>query len=274
MDSLGTNELIPLPELPLWREMRPDRIGLRPFGRAADDLEVDFSWADRAALATHLLDICTADVGDLPDGFYKDITIGKRIEMLLVLAFGRENAGVPLLINCPNCAEELEIELALAEISDLQSTSDGSETIQVRLGDDRPFFFRKPTGRDQEIWANTVYRDEDAALRAMIDSLAVEPELVENLEPDAFIEIEDALDEADPLVNFSCLVTCEVCGLQHEHEVDLLEIALGKLKSAQNELLLTVHRLAVAYHWSEKEIFEIPNSRRVRYLHLVREGIK
>jgi hypothetical protein len=273
MHSLGTNDLIPLPELPLWREVRPAGIALRPFGRTEVDLDVDFSWADRAALATRLLNVCTVDVDGLPDGFYKDITVGKRIEMLLLLAFGRENTGVPLLFSCPDCAEELEIGLAFEEISDLQSGSDRSETIQVRLGD-QPFHFRKPTGRDQEVWANTIYQDEAVALRAMIDALAVEPELLKNLKPDVFPEIEDALDEADPLVDFSCIVTCEVCGVQHEYGFDLLEIALDKLKLVQNELLLMVHRFAASYHWSEKEIFEIPHSRRVRYLHLIQERSK
>lgn len=273
MLDLGTTDVIPLSELSLSREIGPIGIDLRRFGLTEGDLDVDFSSADRASLATHLLELCVAKTDGLPDGVFRDLSIGKRIELLLLLAFGGEGSSVPLLFNCSNCAEELEIELELAEISNLQRSSDEVETISVRL-DEQTLSFRKPTGRDQEVWAETIFRDERDASREMIDSLADDPESLKDLAPDAFLEIENALDEADPLVNFSCVITCEVCGIQAEHDVDLLEIALEKLRSAQNALLLMVHRLASKYHWSEKEIFAIPQIRRLQYLRFIDKGIK
>lgn len=273
MLDLGTTDVIPLSELSLSREIGPIGIDLRRFGLTEGDLAVDFLSTDRASLATRLLELCTPKIDGLPDGVFIDLSIGKRIELLLLLAFGAEGSIVPLLFTCSSCSEELEIELELAEISNLQRSSDEFEMINVRL-DEQTISFRKPTGRDQEIWAETIFRDEKDASREMIDSLTDDPESLRDLAPDAFLEIENALDEADPLVNFSCVITCEVCGVQAEHDVDLLEIALEKLWSAQNELLLMVHRLASRYHWSEKEIFAIPHVRRLQYLSFIDEGIK
>src|SRR5215207_8812926 len=189
MRNLGRHDLIPLPSLPLWQETRPAGIALRSFGTTEDDLRVDFSSPDRAALATHLLNICSSEFDRVPEGFYKDLSIGKRVEILLLLAFGGHDASLSLVFKCSSCGEDLEIELELAEISNLQSASDEVETIPVRL-DGPPISFRKPTGRDQETWVDSILANESEALREMIDILAVEPELLKNLKPDSYLEIE------------------------------------------------------------------------------------
>src|SRR4051812_42411813 len=126
MLSLGTNDLIPLPTLPLLLETKPTGIDLRRFGLAEGDLNIDFSSPDRASLATSLLDLCTPGIGSLPDDLFKDLSIGKRIELLLLLAFGGQDSSMALLFKCSHCGETLEIELELAQISALQSVSDES----------------------------------------------------------------------------------------------------------------------------------------------------
>lgn len=269
--DLGTTQLIPLPGVPLLTggEHTASRAGLRRFGVAESDLGVDFSSPNRAALVTRLLELCTVDPGgSLPKGIYRELSIGNRIECLLLLAAGGSGAALNLVFRCAGCDEELEIELTLSELSELQREADRVETVGVEIKG-RRVEFRKPKGRDQEDWARMDFRDERDAAAGMIGTLAVTPDFADYIEPEFLGAIEGALDEADPLVNFSCSVSCGECGEPNEYAVDLLETALGMLNRAQNQLIITVHRLASHYHWNEKEIFAVPDWRRQEYLKLI-----
>ena len=68
--------------------------------------------------------------------------------------------------------------------------------------------------------------------------------------------------------DFSCRVSCGECGELNEYDIDLTETALGMLNRAQKQLVITVHQLASHYHWSEAEIFAVPDWRRQQYLEL------
>jgi hypothetical protein len=77
------------------------------------------------------------------------------------------------------------------------------------------------------------------------------------------------MEEADPLVDFRLRVNCPFCSMQESYRVDLAELSLRRLRSAQRGLIVGVHRLATRYHWSEREIFEVPAWRRRMYLALL-----
>ncbi|MFN0140323.1 MAG: hypothetical protein ACKVQW_09580 [Pyrinomonadaceae bacterium] len=162
----------------------------------------------------------------------------------------------------------MELEITINELCELQRSADEIETIGVSVKG-RRLEFRKPTGADQEDWARTVFRDERDAAKGMICSLAITSTAAKSIKPDSFDLIEDAFDEADPLVNFGCSVTCEECGEQNEFAVDLVETALDLLNRAQYRLMYSVHKLATHYHWSEAEIFAVPDWRRREYLKMI-----
>jgi hypothetical protein len=266
----GTGGLIPLPRCPqrIGRDVAASGVGLRKFGIFEGDLGLDFASPNRAALVTRLLEACAVDpAGNLPASFFSELSIGQRIECLLVLAAGEPDTAFGFPFKCAGCGEEIELELTLREISQIQGEADLIEMIGVDIGG-RRMEFRKPTGRDQEMWGKMVFSDEHDAAAGMIGTLAALPGSLEALEPDELSAVEEGLDEADPLVNFSCRVSCGECGELNEHETDLTETALGMLNRAQKQLVITVHRLASHYHWSEQEIFAIPDWRRQQYLEL------
>jgi hypothetical protein len=64
-------------------------------------------------------------------------------------------------------------------------------------------------------------------------------------------------------------VECDICGRPNDHEIDLFETALEMLARAQRSLIVSAHRLASHYHWSEREIFAVPEWRRRQYLELI-----
>ncbi len=251
---------------------RGSEVGLRPFGVFESDLGIDFGDGNSAALVTKLLEQCVVfSDSDLPDDFFRRLSVGKRLECLLNLAAGRDRSQFDLQFECGGCGAELEIELTLDEIAAIQREADLSEAINVEVGGE-PVTFRKPTGDDQENWAESIFRDEKEAATAMIGALVKGRKSPPRLRAKDLDAIDEALDEADPLVNFRLQVTCSPCGAENEFSTDLCDFALRILARQQKQLIVTIHKLASRYHWSEKEIFAIPDWRRREYLDLIAAG--
>lgn len=247
-------------------------VGMRRFGIFESDLTVDFTSGDVPALITRILEQCTVDPDSrLPDDFFRGLSVGKRLECLLALAAGEERVPFNFPFRCTGCGEELEIELTLDEIAEMQGEADRTEIVEVSIGK-RSLLFRKPSGRDQEHWAGMVFHDETDAAWAMIGTLAVDPEIGDGLGANELGLIDAAMDEADPLVNFLCRIDCSECGSPNEFLIDLPAVALDRLSRLQQQLIVMVHKLASHYHWSEKEVFEVPHRRRKQYLDLIAAG--
>lgn len=247
-------------------------IGMRRFGIYENDLVIDFAGSDTPALITRILEQCAIDPeGSLPAGIFRELSIGKRLECLLGLAAGGPEAVLSFPFKCGGCGEEIELELTIGEISARQHEADLIETVEVEIKGESTAF-RKPSGRDQENWAGMVFRDEREAARAMICTLTVTPVGWEALDADDLDRIDEAMDEADPLINFRCHVACGECGEQSEFLIDLCDTALGMLSRLQQQLIVTVHKLASHYHWSEKDVFAVPHWRRIEYLDLIAAG--
>ena len=163
------------------------------------------------------------------------------------------------------------MELTLDEIAAIQSRADLIETVDVEVGK-HSFLFRKPTGLDQENWANGDFRNGEEAARSMLAILADDPDQTEKLGDMDLDLIDEAMDDADPLVNFRCQIGCLECGAENEFLIDLCDVGLGMLSRLQQQLVVMVHKLASHYNWSEKEIFAVPHWRRTKYLDLIAAG--
>lgn len=244
---------------------------LRPFGCEEIDLGIDFDARNRASLVTRLLAHCTVDPVEAPHELYRALSAGRRLDYLLRLAAGGPDQALAFPCTCGGCRATLELELTIRELSELQRRSEAVDAVGVELGG-QLVRFRKPTGRDLEAWAEMVFDDERDAVTAMIATLAVDRPAIESLDAAALGAIEDALDDADPLIDFSCVVRCDECGESNARSIDLMETALGMLRRAQEALVSAVHRLASQYHWSERDIFAVPAWRRQQYLRLIASG--
>lgn len=274
----------PFPRLPdtLRSKYACDALALRPFGISEHDLEVSFAAGQpRPHLVTEVLACCTVGArGErLEPDFFWSLPVGKRIECLLTISVNSgDRAEIVIPLRCPEeaCAQALELELSLPEIASLQNQTDDAERFAVRRGE-RQLYVRRPTGSDQLAWLDARFADEAAAFAAMVcalvsfDEAGASSAAVVGAEIDGgwIAAIEEAMEEFDPLVNFSLAVRCPFCEAEHEHEVDLEELALRRLRQSQMRLLASVHRLARHYHWSEREIFSVPHWRRAFYLALI-----
>jgi len=269
--EVEAGEVIPLPPVTTssagaWFT---EGVGFRGFGKFETDLAVDFSVPNRAALATRVLELCVVDPeGLLSPRHFIELSIGQRIECLLLLAAGGWEKAVSLVFKCQGCGEDLELDLTFKEFSEVQREADQIETVGIDLGE-RRIEFRKPNGRDQEIWAGTVFQDELDAAARMISSLAVTPDFSVTLGRASVREIERVFEDADPLVNFSCRVRCGECDRLNGYRVDLMETALTQLSRMQTQLIHVIHRMASHYHWSEADVLAVPEWRRQQYLQLI-----
>ena len=182
---------------------------------------------------------------------------------------------MPIQFRCSSdeCQKQMKIELSMEELANLQYQTDEREDHEILIGDDT-LNLRKPTGRHQLEWLKHSFPDKNRAVKAMIRSLIVDTEKTTSqkdfpITDEQMKTINEAMEEFDPLVNFSLRVQCPECGKEDQYELNLEELSLHKLKKAQVNLLQNIHRLANHYHWSEQQIIALPPWRRSHYISLI-----
>ncbi len=206
--------LLPFPRLPetVRAGYSNSALALRPFGLYESDLNVDFSHTLRPFLVTDVLKCCTRSTQEerCEQSFLWNLPVGKRIECLLTLLPSETGPEIPVTFRCPNqeCAQELEVEISLEEITALQARAYESERVVVRL-ENGSWALRRPTGSDQLAWLKTSFVDQDAARHAMLRTLlledAEETAIDDGTIPsELFPLVERALEEFDPLVRRNC----------------------------------------------------------------------
>ncbi len=268
---------VPFPPIPQEIKASSGRdLFLRPFGWLEEDLNIDFNQRLRPYLEIQILECCTTDKDGrrCNSNFFWELEMGKRTECLLILSTLTGASELTVGLRCLNqaCQENMELDLSVEELIDLQNKS-AQMAPRVKMGEDN-VAIRKPTGLDQLQWLNQSFPDEKMAVQAMIQTLLIDGKKPSSWQagaiPDEWVQaIDKAMEELDPLVNFTLDVICPHCGKQNHYSLDLGEFSLGKLCDAQEHLLTSVHRLISRFHWTETEVFAVPAWRRSRYLALM-----
>jgi hypothetical protein len=271
--------LVPFPNLPGTDKAGrvEGELALRPFGLYESDLNVDFHRTPRPFLVTQILECCTRKTSgvELSDSFFWDLTVGKRIECLLNVLASGSTSELSVTFRClkRKCGEDLELEISIAEIAALQERAYRAEHVSIEL-ERATLSLRRPTGGDQVAWLKGRFSDPADAQQAMVRALLADPAESSAIASaltsvDSWTAVDQAMQEHDPLVNFSVQTSCPYCEEENQYEIDLEELSLTSLRRAQLRLLASVHKLARHYHWSEEEIFAVPFWRRVSYLNLI-----
>lgn len=226
----------------------------RAFGRAREDLDLDFAQADRPALVTALLAACAAG----GDAHWWRQPVGARTAALLGLLQASEGRdALALTLRCAACGEPFEVELPHAALVRLPAAAD----VELARAGDEPLRLRLPTGEDLRAWGV-----QPPGLREqMLARLCT----AGTPRPGDEAAAAEALAQADPLVAFSVECRCPACDAAAAPEVDLEGLALQRLAARQRTLLLQVHALASRYGWTEEQILAVPPARRAQYLELI-----
>jgi hypothetical protein len=163
------------------------------------------------------------------------------------------------------------LELTVEELGVLQREAETVAVLRLTV-EGTELRLRRPTGRDQLAWSAQAPGGEAAAERAILRTLLIAPDEADDAAPlpDAWLPaVGAAMEELDPLVSFRPTVRCAICGQDGEYIINLVQITLRGLQRRQQDLVVEVHRLALAYHWSEEQIIAIPAWRRASYLTLL-----
>jgi hypothetical protein len=248
--------------------MVPSLAALRPFGRA-QDLDLEFTDADRPALVTALLAGCDAKSSA---EFWWEQTVGARIAALLRVLELTEGDALPATLRCaePGCGTPFEVTLPFAALQSAAPADDvdTAEPIIVPLSGGRSAALRRPTGRDLRIWRRARCASRREAVAAMLDALVVTGAAGPDDEP----AIAEAMSASDPLVAFAVFCACPACGAERDRPIDLEAIALAQLNARQRALLRQIHVLASSYGWTEGDVLTVAPARRARYLALIEDG--
>lgn len=239
----------------------------RPFGTSGRDLYVDFHQA-APYLSTQILQSCIGheDGHALDPNFFWDLAFGKRVAWLMVVLGASGVKELDFQFPCSRCGEDMEVEVGLHELVQLELENEGGDTVEIPV-EQGCITLRKPTGRDQKTWLSHRYASQTEAVLAMVQHLQV-GEVLTDLSPDWLPAVEDAMADADPLVNFILTTWCPHCGVENTFEPGLEALLLARFHKAQTALLYAVHRLASYYNWSEDHILALPAWRRDAYLNL------
>ena len=210
------------------------------------------------------------------------LTVGDR--EALVLALRRLTLGerLQLVVYCGACREAMDIDLTIGELlvepsgapapvyDDAIATPDGEWGLRYRL----------PTGADQVAVARTCADAPERGARALLGRcvLAAVSPTGEATDPAALPEpVAEAIGERmaarDPQAEIALDFACPACRTRGTVILDAADLFLRELTARGGGLYRDVHRLALHYHWSERDILALPHGKRRRYLALLAEAL-
>jgi hypothetical protein len=180
----------------------------------------------------------------------------RALTSLRAALFGRAFEG---FVECPACAERLEVALELPE-----SEPEALETRSFRSREG--YEFRAP--EDSDLDAIRAAPGIAAAMRMLLDRccIAAPGNTPAEWSDTQVAEIEAGLAALHADDELHGGFTCAACGHTWESSLDPMTFLWEEVEALAIHLLQSVHRLAAAYGWSERDILALPAGRREAYL--------
>ncbi len=249
-----------------------------------------------APLVTEILSRCVRRIGSIapvPPEVARELLVGDRQYLLLKLREATFGPRVLATIACPwpDCGKSVDIDFRTGDIPVREAEArQPRHTIELSAGsiyagpDGRPrreISFRLPNGDDQERLSPSLLENEAEAL-ALLLGRCIEPdadgrsggEIVAVLSPAARLEIELAMRRLAPAVELTMETDCPECRREFTVPFDLQDFFFGELRISRDLLYREVHYLAYHYHWSEREIMELPRGKRRSYIEILADEIE
>ena len=177
-----------------------------------------------------------------------DLPLVERDRRLLAIRARNFGAVMPSRATCPECGEELELEL---DANGLLAAVPAADCGDVP---------RAITSRDVAAIAGL---DSEAAMTVLRERLAQGSDVAPAvLDP----QIEAAAEAAELTTH----LTCAACGAGWRESLDVPAYLWADIEVAALRLLSEVAEIAGAYGWSEAEILSLSPARRAAYLARVR----
>ncbi len=170
---------------------------------------------------------------------------------------------------CDECDELIQFQLVPGTLPVKPAGKNFPETLlSLSIGDVE---IRVPTGKDQEIIARGA-EDETSAMNLLLQRLLT----IQNHRLDInTLTVEDrelidlTLDEITPQASEAASVECPYCDHPQLIPIDSYKWISNESHRLDHE----IHTLAFIYHWSEKDILDLPRVRRQRYLQIIERSL-
>jgi hypothetical protein len=270
-----------------------DEVDLR--GLSGREEEMLAGGGASAALVTAVLSRCVQRIGSV-DSVDADVArrllVADRQFVLLKLREATFGDAVQGSVPCPwpDCGRRVAVSFSTRDVPVAASTDKGPEYTVVLTEEAMPkadevartVAFRLPTGADQETLSPLVEENEAGALAALLarcllrvgGAEEVADAAVARLTPRARQEIEQRMLVVAPQVDVVMEAVCAECGREFSAPFDVQRFFFGELRVTSDLLYREVHYLAYHYHWSEREIMEMPRDQRSRYIAVLADEIE
>lgn len=265
---------------------------LAPLSGREEELLATLAGAPAAELASEVLARCVRAIGTVrpvtPE-VARALLVGDRQFLLLRLREATFGERVEGTLSCPwpNCGARVDLDFSTADVP-VKRCDTVWATYRVELppgaaGEEgESVTFRLPNGGDQEALAPLLARNPAAALTALLERCIVDDgsgqedaaERVARLSPRARMEVERAMEAHAPAVELEMELGCPECGRGFTAPFELQDFFFGELRTSRDLLYRQVHYLAYHYHWSEREILELPREKRLGYIEVLAEEIE
>lgn len=261
----------------LWAGGRHQRVAvlLPPTGR------VEAAIADAAGLGDLersglLLRACVAALGTLvpPEPSVLDaLPLGDREALLLHLQAITFGERLDAVARCPDCGNLLDLDLAVPQLllePDAGPYADPARRLSIEH-DGAALAFRLPAAADLLAVAGLEPARAEAALVQRCLGSALPGDATPD--PDMVAAVAAAMSAQDPQAEILLELHCPECGAAFGSALDTGTYLLREIDQHAAWLFAQVHTLALAYHWSEADILDLPHDRRMMYLALLDDAV-
>lgn len=274
-----------------------NEVELCPLTGQEEELLVHKKNTSSAPLISVVLCRCIKRIGtmdNITESITRRLLVADRQYLILKLREITFGDHVQAIIRCPwpDCGQKVDVDFSTNDIPVINSNEKGLDHAMElseeaawkdsQGGSYRDIRFRLPNGGDQEIISPIIRKNEAKALSVLLERCiqAIGPltkpgeKEISRFSPRARMEIEEKMQSAAPKVELTMEANCPECAREFGIPFDLQEFFFGELKSSRELLHREIHYLAYNYHWSEREILEMPREKRRKYIEILADEIE
>jgi len=205
------------------------------------------------------------------------LSIGARDARLLQLREWMFGAQLLNTAHCPQCGERVEWEgkttdMRIQAVGEVDS--DLVEEFSLAV-DDYRLYFRLPTSMDIAAAMAAAQSDSSTGGTALVKRCVVSADRIgkacdlADLPQHVLDALGRQIEKLDPQAEIRTALTCPECAHQWEVLFDITRFLWAEINNWSERTLRTIHRLASAYGWTEREILNLSPVRRQLYLGMV-----
>ncbi len=199
----------------------------------------------------------------------RDVSVGERDRQLLLVRKDLFGDPVEAITECPCCSAKVEMRFCVTDLT-THSPSNSQPTPLIANGYE--IVWRLPSSRDvAELACETVpERLRQRLLERCLIEVRHENRNIPSSEcPHELIdEVTQAMAQCDPFGDLSLDMNCPECNTAWNALFDIGAFLWREIDVWARRLMVDVHRLAIAYGWSERDILSMSPVRRAHYLEL------